>query len=159
AGDCVDNNFRKAEKNHAYRLEKADPRNDIELAWEQLEITRAKLSDSGSSAPKNYAIVLFDAYLLDVVGDMLTFLHGTRTKADFLTRIASGYPNSNELTQPGIINLYYQLSDAKLFSDTPWPLDQMIGELNRARDGSMYFISESKKKVRQDPGLEADKRK
>ena len=151
---CMDKAEKKA-KEFAEELE-IPPYLSARYMLFQLEQARADLKNTKLATPNTYPLTLLDPYVAGAVGELTKFVFGQREKGEFLSRIAGGYPNEIDMIQPGIINLYYQLSDAKVFSDSLWPLDQMIGELDRARDGAIYIISQSGKKAEADKAAGKD---
>jgi len=121
--------------------------------WSQLEKSRVDLSGNDSVKPDSYALTLVDPYITAAVADALNFSFDQREKAQFLTRVSRNYPDDKEMIQPGTNNLYYQLTDAKLYSESLWPLKQMIEELERATDGAVYIISQTADRLRKDPSI------
>jgi hypothetical protein len=103
-----------------------------------------KLKVSGNE--KQYALSFIDPYVSAAIGDMIALTLGHDEKAKYLMRIKPKYPKEKELIQPGIINLYYQLSDAKVKGDTFWPLDEEVEELDLAWDGAEHIITQSRQK-------------
>ncbi|HEY6258132.1 MAG TPA: hypothetical protein VIY51_20305 [Xanthobacteraceae bacterium] len=99
-----------------------------------------------------------DAYFTSAVADLVALVFGHNEKAKFLMRIKKRYPMETDYIQPGIINIYYQLSDAKLKSDALWPLDEEIEELVRAFDGA-EFIVEAMRQKKAKASSEQDKKR
>ena len=95
---------------------------------------------------KGYRLSFLDPYLISAVSDLIVLTLGHGEKAIFLEQIKSFYPRELEYIEPGIINLYYYLSDAKLKSDAPWPLDEEVEELDFAMAGADHMVDMSRKK-------------
>jgi hypothetical protein len=93
-----------------------------------------------NSEERPYRLAYVDAYVTGAVSDLLGLVIGATEKAGFLTAIKSGYPVDLRFVQPGLINLFYQLVDAKLTSDATWPLDNKVGELAEAIRGADYIL-------------------
>jgi hypothetical protein len=96
---------------------------------------------------REYKLSFLDPYFIGAVSDLIAMTFNHTEKADFLTQVKASYPRKLNYIQPGIINLYYYLSDAKLKSDTPWPLDEELQELDYAMQGSDYLINASREKA------------
>jgi hypothetical protein len=96
---------------------------------------------------RTYKLSLVDPYIVGAVSDLLALTLGKNEKANFLTLVKSKYPTEMKFFQPGLVNLYYQLSDAKNAVETPWPLDERIEDLSQAIKSIDYVIFESRKKL------------
>jgi hypothetical protein len=111
------------------------------------EVRRAVDELKASRNEKLYRLSFLDPYFIGAVSDLIALTAGHTEKAAFLMQVKNSYPRELEFIQPGIINLYYYLSDSKLKSDAPWPLEEKNDELDFAMAGADYIISESRKKA------------
>jgi hypothetical protein len=111
------------------------------------QVRRAVDKLKSSRDEKRYRLSFLDPYFISAVSDLIAFTLGHTEKASFLVQVKAMYPKELEFIQPGIINVYYYLSDAKLKSDKPWPLDEKVEELDFAMAGADYMIDMSRKKI------------
>jgi hypothetical protein len=91
-----------------------------------------------------YKLSFIDPYFIGAVGDLIALALGHGEKANFLMQVKNSYPDRFKFIQPGLINLYFQLTDAKLKSEGPWPLDEKIAELDWAMEGAEYLVRRSR---------------
>jgi hypothetical protein len=94
---------------------------------------------------KTYRLSFFDPYFTAAVSDVLALTLGQAEKAAFLMQVKAMYPREMELIQPGIISVYYYLSDSKLKDESPWPLEETLEELRFAMDGADHIIAETRR--------------
>ena len=78
---------------------------------------------------------------------------GLNEKANFLAQVKDKYPTEPEFIQPGLINLYYQMTEAKVKVQTSWPPDDTIAELGQAMNGANFFIAQSRQKMKETTSL------
>jgi len=103
----------------------------------------------GSAEEAAYKLSYIDPYITGVLAEFIGLEFGTNEKANFLTLVQDKYPTDVKFVQPGIINLYYQLTDAKVKVAKPWPLDEKIAEIDFAMRGADYMIHEARRRIRQ----------
>ncbi len=96
---------------------------------------------------KKYALSFLDPYFTAAVADLLAMTFGHDEKARFLMTVKEKYPADHNLLQPGIINIYYQLSEAKTHGNATWPLADEVEELARAMDGAEFIVSGANKSL------------
>ncbi len=108
---------------------------------------KAVIKLNASRAEKGYRLSFMDPYFISAVSDLIALTLGHTEKASFLMQVKAAYPKELEFIQPGIISIYYYLSDAKLKSDAPWPLDEKLEELDFAMIGADNMISMSRKRA------------
>lgn len=106
----------------------------IEVLKEHREQSAAKLS-----------LVVFEPYVTAAVADLISLISGEREKADFLLNMLDGFPPSDDLGTPGIINLYYQVTDSQLNSIGSLPLDLMIEQIEYAIRSAKILMDGSEK--------------
>jgi hypothetical protein len=94
---------------------------------------------------KAYRLSFFDPYFIAAVSDLLALTLGQAEKATFLMQVKAMYPKEMAFIQPGIISVYYYLSDSKLKDESPWPLEETLDELRFAMDGADYIVAETRK--------------
>jgi hypothetical protein len=98
-----------------------------------------------SEGERRYTLSFIDPYVVAAAADLLNLGRGPAAKADFLTLVKSKYPIEMKFFQPGLVNLYYQLGDVKNKTETPWPFEERIKDLDQAMQGVEYVIAEFKK--------------
>jgi hypothetical protein len=118
---------------------------DASLA--DLMVRRAVEKLQASPAERQYRLSFIDPYFVAAVSDLVALTLGQTEKASFLVQVKGAYPKSLDYIQPGLINLYVYLSDAKSKSDTLWPLDEELEELNFAMAGADRLISASRNRA------------
>jgi hypothetical protein len=96
---------------------------------------------------KRFKLSFLDPYLICAISDLIEIAIGHTEKAVFLTQIKDLYPTDPDLVQPGIISLYYYLTDSKQKSESSWTLDEKIGELDFAMAGADHMIAVSRKRA------------
>jgi hypothetical protein len=121
----------------------------------QFELAKKKLKEN---VPALYAVTIFDAYIVGAVSDLLAFCFGHQEKAIFLSLVSQDVPRMDKIIQPGIINLFYQLTDSKIKSDEAWPLDNVDSDLTFALRGVEYLIAKAKLKAEISPANSAKDR-
>jgi AraC-like DNA-binding protein len=97
----------------------------------------SKIADLHSHFERNeqleeFALATIEPYVIAAIAALVNFTSTQNDKAEFLSALKSKYPQpsaENRYFNPGIINFYYQLTEAKLRSEG-WPLDEMIDELH-----------------------------
>ena len=84
---------------------------------------------------------LWDPYLAAAVADMIGFLEDQRGRAGFLETVMAAERSHDpaclkRCLSPvaGDVNLKYAVVDAKIQSGRPWPLDDVVGDLESALD-------------------------
>jgi len=88
------------------------------------------------------ALTAMEPYVAGLVGDLIAFTFGQKEKAEFLDRIVGeNFHLSDNLLQPGIVNLLFQVADSKIQSEVSWPLDRLTSQLDDALRGSDLFIA------------------
>jgi hypothetical protein len=112
-----------------------------------VEVSQAIKKLKASPDEKRYHLSFLDPYFINAVSDLIALTLGHTAKASFLMQVKSQYPKEQELIQPGIISIYYSLSDSKLKSDAPWPLDEEVEELDFAMTGAEHMINMSRKRA------------
>jgi hypothetical protein len=119
---------------------------DANQIWTNFESARNTLQTNQLTGPKIYALRIIEPYLAAATGDLISLLggdSGQKDKAEFLTKMLENFPRSDEMQSPGVINIFYQISDAKLKSPGSWPLGQTLSELDYALHGADYMIAQS----------------
>jgi hypothetical protein len=115
-----------------------------------LEWTSAAIDKLKSSVEEaNYKLSYIDPYVVSAVSDFVALTLGHNEKANFLTEVKDKYPREMKFIQPGIINLYYQLSDAKVKAEAAWPLDEKIAELDYAMKGADLMVVQSRQRLKE----------
>ena len=115
--------------------------------WKSYSQSAATLSASGTD--KNmHALAAMEPYVVGLAADLLAFVFGQKEKADFLERITERFPLTDDLLQTGIINLFYQLADAKIQSEVSWPIEKMTEQLDYTLRGADSFVSQSLRRKR-----------
>jgi hypothetical protein len=97
-----------------------------------IEAGLAKLKAAGKTQRSFQTFVVIEPYLIAATGDLVAVLHGQKEKAEFLTRMLDGFPDSIDLMTPGIVNAFYQVADAQLQSFEKWPVDKISSNLDFA---------------------------
>ena len=92
---------------------------------------------------RQFKLSFLDPYFVAAVSDMVGLALGQHEKAKFLVEVKGGYPEMLDYIQPGLINFYYYLSDAKLKSEAPWELDEELQELDFALAGADHIVRSS----------------
>jgi hypothetical protein len=101
-----------------------------------------------TAAEKEFWLSFLDPYITDFVAELINMTLGSTEKAKFLLRIKDGYPHPGkhrEFIQSGTLNLYFQLSDAMLWSDASWPLGDVIEYLDQAVSGTEFVHEKIRK--------------
>jgi hypothetical protein len=93
---------------------------------------------------KDYRLSFLDPYFIAAVSDLLALNFGHAEKAAFLMQVKAMYPKEITFIQPGIISVYYYLSDSKLKDESPWPLEETLEELRFAMAGADHMIRSSR---------------
>lgn len=109
-----------------------------------------KLKIENKTNPSFQMLALVDPYLVGAAGDLIVVLNGQKEKAEFLTRMLDGFPNSSEMMTPGIVNIFYQTADAQLKSSESWPAETILTNLNFAIKGVDLLISKTSEVVVED---------
>jgi len=104
---------------------------------------RRSLQSRPASEHKIHALTAMEPYVVGLAGDLVAFVFGQKEKADFLDQIAEHFPQNDDLLQPGIINLFFQIIDAKIQSGVSWPMDELTEQLDYALHGADTFIATS----------------
>jgi hypothetical protein len=120
-------------QSHAEDLEKK-----VDAAVAQLKATPEE---------RQFKLSFLDPYFVAAVSDLVGLTLGQHEKAKFLVEVKGGYPERLDYIQPGLVNLYYYLSDAKLKSEAPWELDEELQELDFALAGTDQIISLSQRRM------------
>jgi hypothetical protein len=101
------------------------------------------LQKDGKAKPEILALMVMESYLVGAAGDLIALISGQREKAVFLTKMVDKFPHSEEFVTPGIINLFYQLTDARVNSPGLWPVERTLSDLNYAIRGADLMMSRS----------------
>lgn len=117
---------------------------DVEFIDEHYEQAFGILKDKGNDKPPIIALMVTDAYLIGATADLIALISGQqKDKAIFLTNMLDQFPHSDEFVTPGIINVFYQLSDARVRTLGSWSLQQILTDLNYSLHGSDVLLSRS----------------
>jgi hypothetical protein len=111
----------------------------------------AKLKEAAQE--RTYKLSYIDPYVVAAISDLVALTLGLNEKANFLAQVKDKYPTEPEFIQPGLINLYYQMTDAKVKVQTSWPPDDTIAELGQAMNGANFFIAQSRQKMKETTSL------
>jgi hypothetical protein len=125
---------------------------DAAVIWKNFEAARADMQAHNVDNPQDYALTVMEPYLAAAVGDLIAFVFGQNEKAYFLTGIShnfSTHSNNTDFQSPGIINIYYQLTEAKFRDEGVWPLDDVVAEINRALVGADALVYRSRMRAKQ----------
>jgi hypothetical protein len=151
---CIDKD-KPSPDGELFRREHREPSNDAKIIWLALEQTIARIRTDPKEKEKDnreiYALTLLDPYIAGAVGDLIGFNFGQREKARFLMQISRKYTTNGKLPLPGIINIYWQLSEAKLHSEAAWPLDDAIGDVEHALQGADDIIYRTRMHAKEKP--------
>jgi hypothetical protein len=106
------------------------------------------LRKEGRDKPEIFALTIVEPYLVGAAADLIALvsgsqLAGAQRKAEFLTKMLDQFPRADELVTPGIVNIFYQIADARLSNPVSWPLDQTISDLDYAIRGADILKSRS----------------
>lgn len=107
------------------------------------------LGRPGHDNPAIRPLTVFDPYLVGIVADLIFLASGDREKIDFLMNILDDFPLSDEFITPGIINLYYQVTDSWLNSTGPVPLDLVRSQIEYATHGADMMMARSTERLNQ----------
>jgi hypothetical protein len=134
-----------------------DAASDAQAVWGWFDSAVRKVRANGeyNDDPALYALTIMDPYVVGTAGDLIAFMFGQREKADFLGRIAEKFPRTETLLQTGIVNLFYQLADAKIKSEGSWPIDDVPEGLDYALRGADFFVSQSVARIAANPEEQA----
>jgi hypothetical protein len=84
-------------------------------------------------------ILIVHPYLISALGDLIAILTDQRQKAEFLTRTLEEFHTSDDMLTPGMINIFYQLANAKLRSES-WPEESILGNLDYSLKGIRLMV-------------------
>jgi hypothetical protein len=98
---------------------------------------------------KPYKLSYLDPYVIAAVSDLLALTLGQNEKAVFLEEVKDKYPTEMKFIQPGLINLYYYMTDAKVKAGTSWPREEEIAELDHAMNATDYIIEQTRARKQQ----------
>jgi hypothetical protein len=101
------------------------------------------LKEQGRDKPEIFALTILEPYLTGAAADLIALISGHREKAEFLTKMLDKFPHSDELVTPGIVNVFYQVTDARLNSPSSWPLELTLSDLDYAIQGADLMMSRS----------------
>jgi hypothetical protein len=101
------------------------------------------LQKDGKAKPEILALMVMESYLVGAAADLIALISGQREKAVFLTKMVDKFPHSEEFVTPGIINLFYQLTDARVNSPGLWSGERTLSDLNYAIRGVDLMMSRS----------------
>jgi hypothetical protein len=146
-GDCMEIKAPKIVE----MLTLVDPAEDANLVWRTFDEIKKELKEERADNSEIYAFTLLDPYIVGTIGDLIAFEFGHKEKAYFLMQIFSKYTSNMEAALPGIINMRYQLADAKLHSEAIWPLDEVIEEIDLAMLGADTLIIRSHARIGEAP--------
>ncbi|WP_426436036.1 hypothetical protein [Bradyrhizobium genosp. P] len=97
--------------------------------------------------PAVLAVVVFDSYFTGAVSDLIALISGDREKTDFLIKMTKDFPRSAELISPGIINLFYQTTDAWLNTAGPIAVADARTDIEFATTGANLMMSLSAARI------------
>jgi hypothetical protein len=144
APDCMKKQYEKGQVSLNAGASREDSlTSDAEKIWTNFDSARNTLQANHLSGPEIYALRIIEPYLAAATGDLISLLSGDKDKAEFLTKMLENFPRLDEMQSPGVINIFYQISDAKLKSPGSWPLGQTLSELDYAIHGADYMIAQS----------------
>lgn len=103
----------------------------------------ALLRKRGYDKPEIVSLVVFEPYLTGAVSDLIALISGEREKTDFLLNMLDGFPLSNDLITPGIINLYYQATYSWLNTTGSLPIDLVRSQIEYAAWGADVMMARS----------------
>ena len=103
--------------------------NTIKLNFER---GRSKLDTANKREPSYQTLALFEPYLIAATGDLIVILNGQKEKAEFLTKMTEGFPKTDDMMTPAIVNIFFQTADAQLKSFENWPADAILSNLDYA---------------------------
>ena len=92
-------------------------------------------------SPAVISLVVFEPYLTGAVSDLIALISGEREKTDFLLNMLDGFPLSDDLITPGIVNLYYQVTYSWLNSTGSLPLDLVRERIEYATRGADILMA------------------
>jgi hypothetical protein len=103
------------------------------------------LKERREQSATKLSLVVFEPYVTAAIADLISLISGEREKADFLLNMLEGFPLSDDLGTPGIINLYYQVTDSQLNSIGSLPLDLMVEQIEYATRSAKILMESSEK--------------
>ncbi|MHC2290366.1 hypothetical protein [Bradyrhizobium barranii] len=118
-----------------------------DLIYAHYTKAREILRESGDDKPAIRALVVFEPYLTGAASDLISLISGEREKTDFLLNMLEDFPLSDDLVTPGIINLYYQVTDSWLNSIGSVPLDLVRAQIEYATRGAEIMMARSEKRL------------
>ncbi len=102
----------------------------------------------GTDAPEVISLMVMDSYLAGAIGDLIALISGQpKDKAVFLTTMLDNFPHADDFITPGIINIFYNVSDARVRSPGSWPLQQSLYDLNYAIHGIDVYLQKAADRV------------
>jgi hypothetical protein len=105
----------------------------------------------GTDAPEVVSLMVMDSYLAGAIGDLIALISGQpKDKAVFLTTMLDNFPHTDEFITPGIINIFYNVSDARIRALGSWPLQQTLSDLNYAIHGIDVYLQKAADRIEAD---------
>jgi hypothetical protein len=127
--------------------------NELKEGVEKIQVAFKKNSDALMGTDEKFlGLTAMEPYVVGVVGDLTAFIFGQKEKTDFLERMAKDFPLTDDRYQIGLVNFFYQLADAKVQSESNWPLNEMVEQVNYALRAADYFVAQSAKWKQDHPG-------
>jgi hypothetical protein len=121
------------------------------------QIAVGVMHDGKNDLPEILALTVFEPYLTGVISDLIAFLSDDQGKADFLSRMLDKFPTTDEFVSPGIINLFFQVTDARLNANKPLQLDRAISDIEFAQHGADLMMTWIGDWLRKNPKTSDDK--
>jgi hypothetical protein len=117
---------------------------DADCIEESYERALEVLQTSQDDKPAVIALMVIDAYVTGVTADLIALISGQqKDKAIFLARMLDQFPHVDRFVTPGIVNAFYQLSDARVRTLGLWSLQQTLADLNYALHGADLLLTRS----------------
>ena len=99
------------------------------------------MKDQQHGEPEILVVVAIDSYFTGAVSDLIALISGDREKTDFLIKMTKDFPLSEQLISPGIINLFYQATDAWLNTAGPIAVEDARANIEYATTGASMMMS------------------
>jgi hypothetical protein len=105
---------------------------DTAKIWLYFHDGLSKLKANNKREESFQTLALIEPYLIAAAGDLIVVLNSQKEKAEFLTKMLEGFPRSDDMMTPAIVNFFYQTADAQLKSFENWPADAIVINLDYA---------------------------
>jgi hypothetical protein len=121
-----------------------DIKRDADCIEKHYDAALQVLQSQSDDKPPIISLMVTDAYLVGATADLIALISGQqKDKAIFLTRMLDQFPHQDRFVTPGIINIFHEVSDARVRTLGSWSLQQTLVDLNYALHGAELLVSRS----------------